>query len=151
MVWWLHLIIREKNPLKHKCELFERVVRAVGSFPYVERAVPSLLCKRWGSGDICVDFRTVNEVLHRGYDLPARVCRYGLWWVRKGRGFRDETPDALWIVPTPGLLESALLFWASGEEAGLLYHSHQGIDPSLKMTWELLTRPRKDHVSGRTP
>lgn len=50
-MWWLHLLIRYANSrcangVKTRCELFERLLRAVGSLPlYANVVVPKALCK----------------------------------------------------------------------------------------------------------
>lgn len=71
MVWWLHLITRRVDTLRRRCEAFERVARAVGSFAYVDRTAPLLLCVRKG-GD-SVTYETVNSKEYRAQDLPVEI------------------------------------------------------------------------------
>lgn len=52
-MWWFHLLVRKRISLRDRVIVCERVMRAVGSFPYAERAPPLLvaLCEFWRRDD----------------------------------------------------------------------------------------------------
>lgn len=140
---------RRADDLKLRCKVFERVARAVGSFSYVERAVPLLLRISWFSGfggSGSVRYVSVNEKLHSGYDFPAHICTDSLMWVHNNVSSREEAPSEFWMSPV------SVVFCFPGYQMRLTYRGDPvgEDDKVLRVVWKLL-QPRKDHVSGRTP
>lgn len=141
-IWWLHLIIRRETPLKRRCVVFERVLRAVGSFTYVEHAVP-LLLRLLLRGNCCI-YETANKIRHRGYDLPAEIGVGYRKWARMEKLCRDDAPEVIWM--TGGFVDELLLGYG-----GLhfeIFFSYT-LDSAPKMLGFM--HPRKDHVSSKTP
>ena len=146
MVWWLHLVIRRADPLESRCKVFERVVRAVGSYSYAERSVP-LLLRITLIPHSYLSYQTVNTIIHRGYDLPAEIWTSSLQWVRAGVNFRTGNPCCIvWrCICKP--VTNAFFYWHTKESVEfncLKENIH------FNKMWET-TKPRQDHVSGKTP
>lgn len=141
---------RRADDLKLRCKVFERVARAVGSFPYVDRAVPLLLRISWSGfwGFRRVGYVSVNEKIHRGYDFPANISPFSLMWLHKDVTSREEAPSDFWMSPD----SVGFCFCFPGYQMRLNYSGDPvgEDDKVLRVVWELL-KPRKDHVSGRTP
>jgi hypothetical protein len=43
MTWWFHLLVRRVEKLRDRCDVLERVTRAVGRVGYADRAEPLLV------------------------------------------------------------------------------------------------------------
>lgn len=148
MVWWLHLVIRKADTLKSRCKVFERVVRAVGSYSYAERSAPLLLHLSLISRCGYISYKTVNTVSHRGYDLPAQIGASFSQWLRWGERFRAGNASHVSFGYLDPMVH-VLFYWDSGKSVQFSCLPENG-HFNNKM-WEEAMKPRQDHVSGKTP
>jgi hypothetical protein len=153
MTWWVHLLVRRVDRLRERCDVFERVMRAVGSggFAYVERVVPLLLGVKIGvyqGFPGSVFHHTVNYVIHRGYDLPCVLSHRYCAWVRKGMRHRESAPSgASW--------DSWRTCFRWRKHDDLVTELYVDVteaftEPLTQWLFQQL-QPRRDHVSGKTP
>lgn len=61
MTWWFHLLVRRVESLRERCDVVERVARAVGTVAYLERGF-HLLVRRRMYGMFSVLTETLNGI-----------------------------------------------------------------------------------------
>ena len=76
MTWWFHLLVRRVESLRERCDVVERVARAVGVVGYLERGF-RLLVKRRTYARFCVLAETVNGIQHALLNVAAYVSCHG--------------------------------------------------------------------------
>ena len=98
MSWWFHLLVRKCSSLRDRVIVCERVMRAVGSFQYAQRAPPLLvaLLDQYLGGDRAVERtwviygtesgRDSHHICSSGRVLVYRVAAAPLFAQRKFRG-----------------------------------------------------------------
>lgn len=153
MAWWFHLLVRRVDSLKARCAVFERVLRSGAAVPYAERAAHHLLSgcslrRDDGGRTGYFVYNTVNRVTHHGFDLPAVVSPVGCVWYRNGSRHRDSAPCGVNFSAL-----GALFRWRKRDSllAEIRLDPEEDFTEALKTSLFAQLRPRRDHVSGKTP
>jgi hypothetical protein len=76
MTWWFHLLVRRVESLHERCDVAERVARAVGMVAYLERGF-RLLVRRRMYGMFSVLTETVNGIQHAFLHVASYVSCHG--------------------------------------------------------------------------
>lgn len=141
LMWWLHLLVRgrSKGRLRERCELFERLMRALGHpMPYGdERLLPLLL--RVSCRISIVQSFTVNEVPHSVCDRPCGVGQLCKWWKRAGKYHRNNGPSSIHVG---GDWDCDELTWHdNGEKIGSFEWDDDGKKRKIPVSlWQLLLK-----------
>lgn len=158
MTWWFHLLVRRVDSLRGRCDVFERVLCSGAAVPYAERAAHHLLLgcsQRRLRGDngcltayLCTVYYTMNGVIHRGFDLPAVFSTVACVWYCYGSRHRDSAPCGVSFSAL-----GALFRWRKGNRmlAEIRLDPEEEFTESLTEQLFAQLRPRRDHVSGKTP
>lgn len=85
MSWWFHLLIRRvetlrgrlRERLRERCDVFERVIRAVGAPKFAARCEPLLVEITSKYSQDVVRRKNVCGICMSTSDLPAAICRWG--------------------------------------------------------------------------
>lgn len=92
MSWWFHLLVRRVENLRARCDVAERVFRAVGPVRYAERMDVILVRFRFQRG-VGVFFYsvTVNDIKHSVADIPSYIdlSVKGRTWRKGGKLHRE--------------------------------------------------------------